>query len=112
MTNNTVTPTERLLQVAKTRPFAPAVRHGSSTWSYAALWARVRELAKLIERLDQSRGPVGLHMGWVSHGPILSHILLMSRCIASRSIMSLLLTPSGLLVALPSFSAPSGPRMS
>lgn len=63
MTNNTVTPTERLLQVARTRPFAPAVRHGASTWSYAALWARVRELAKHIENLDQSQGPIGLHMG-------------------------------------------------
>jgi len=65
MTNNTTTPTEALLKVARTRPFAPAVRHGSSTWSYAALWARVRELAKRIEKLDQSRGPVGLHMGCV-----------------------------------------------
>ena len=62
MTNNTVTPTEALLRVARTRPFAPAVRHGSSTWSYAALWARVRELAKHIEKLDQSHGPIGLHM--------------------------------------------------
>ena len=65
MTNNTVTPTEALLRVARTRPFAPAVRHRSSTWSYAALWARVRELAKHIEKLDQSLGPVGLHMGYV-----------------------------------------------
>ena len=63
---NTVTPTERLLQVARTRPFAPAVRHGPSTWSYAALWARVRGLAEHIENLDQSQGPVGLHMGSVS----------------------------------------------
>jgi acyl-coenzyme A synthetase/AMP-(fatty) acid ligase len=63
MTNNTVTPTEALLKVARTRPFAPAVHHGSSTWSYAALWARVRELAKHIEKLDQSQGPIGLHMG-------------------------------------------------
>ena len=65
MTNNIVTPTEALLQVARTRPFAPAVRHGPSTWSYAALWARVRELAKRIEKLDYSHGPVGLHMGYV-----------------------------------------------
>lgn len=64
MTNNTVTPTECLLQVARTHPFIPAVRHGSSTWSYAALWARVRELAKHIEKLDRSQGPVGLHMGF------------------------------------------------
>ena len=65
MTNNTVTPTEALLRVARTRPFAPAVRYGSFIWSYAALWARVRELAGHIEKLDQSLGPVGLHMGWV-----------------------------------------------
>lgn len=63
MTNNTVTPTECLLKIARTRPFAPAVRHGFSTWTYAALWARVWELAKHIERLDKSQGPVGLHMG-------------------------------------------------
>ena len=65
MTTNTVTPTEALLKVAKAHPFAPAVRYGSSTWSYAALWARVRELAKHIEKLDPSQGPVGLHMGSV-----------------------------------------------
>ena len=65
MTANTVTPTEALLKVARTRPFAPAVRYGSSTWSYAALWARVRELAEHIEKLDLSQGSVGLYMGSV-----------------------------------------------
>jgi len=63
MFNNTVTPTEALLQVAKSRPFAPAVRTGSVTWSYAALWARVRALSQHIDVLDQSDAPIGLHMG-------------------------------------------------
>lgn len=65
MFNNTVTPTEALLQVAKSRPFAPAVRTGSNSWSYAALWTRVRELSKRIVQLDQSDAPIGLHMGYV-----------------------------------------------
>lgn len=113
MTNNTVTPTEALLQVARTRPFAPAVRYGSSTWSYAALWARVRDLAKHIERFDQSQGPIGLHMGLVfSRSLPITYFADPTTYIASRLIMSLLPMLSGSLVALLSFSALNGHRMS
>ena len=62
MTKNSTTPTEALLQVAKVCPFAPAVCTGSATWSYAELWTRVRELSEHIDRLDQTRAPIGLHM--------------------------------------------------
>jgi len=58
-----ITPTEALLQVAKEHPFRPAVRSACSQWSYAALWARVRQIADKIQDLDDSMNPIGLHMG-------------------------------------------------
>ena len=57
------TPTEALLQVARTRPFAPAIRSGKVTWSYAALWQRVRLLSTQINQIEQSGRAIGLFMG-------------------------------------------------
>ncbi|KAH7911098.1 hypothetical protein BJ138DRAFT_1007306 [Hygrophoropsis aurantiaca] len=65
MSASMLTPTEALLQVAKSHPFRPAVRSAGSQWSYAALWARVRQIADQIHDLDGSRNPVGLYMGYV-----------------------------------------------
>ncbi|KAH7890190.1 hypothetical protein F5I97DRAFT_1802460 [Phlebopus sp. FC_14] len=58
-----LTPTEALLQVAKEHPFRLAVRSAGSQWSYAALWARVSQIASQIDNLDGSRNPVALYMG-------------------------------------------------
>ncbi|OCH85045.1 hypothetical protein OBBRIDRAFT_740568 [Obba rivulosa] len=58
-----LTPTEVLLQVAKSRPFATAIRSGKTEWSYAALWQRVRELANKIDELETSGRPIGIYMG-------------------------------------------------
>ncbi|KAG9315665.1 hypothetical protein JVU11DRAFT_3311 [Chiua virens] len=63
MSRSLITPTEALLEVAKRHPFLVAVRSGESHWSYAALWARVRQIADKLHDLDDSRNPVGLHMG-------------------------------------------------
>lgn len=61
-----ITPTEALLQVAKQHPSMAAVNSGGDRWSYAALWARIRQIADKIHNLDDTRNPIGLHMGWVS----------------------------------------------
>ncbi|EMD36217.1 hypothetical protein CERSUDRAFT_115161 [Gelatoporia subvermispora B] len=58
-----LTPTEALLQVAKSRPFAIAIRCGKTEWSYAALWQRVRELANKIDELETEGRPIGVYMG-------------------------------------------------
>ncbi|KAF9233988.1 hypothetical protein BU15DRAFT_53194 [Melanogaster broomeanus] len=63
MSGSMITPTEALLQVAKEHPFRTAVRSAGYKWSYAALWARVRQIANKIQDLDGSRTPIGLHMG-------------------------------------------------
>jgi len=58
-----VTPTEALLQVAKQHPFKAAVKCEEDQWSYAALWARVRQIADKIPDLGDTGNPIGLHMG-------------------------------------------------
>lgn len=58
-----VTPTEALLQVAKQHPFKAAVKCGEDEWSYAALWARVRQIADRIPGLGDAGNAIGLHMG-------------------------------------------------
>lgn len=57
------TPTEALLQVAKQHPFRVAVRNGEAEWSYAALWARIRQIADKIADLGDTGNSIGLHMG-------------------------------------------------
>ena len=57
-----LTPTEALLHVAKTNPFLAAIRCNGTQWSYAALWARVRQLSSEIDKLDPRGNPVGLYM--------------------------------------------------
>lgn len=57
------TPTEALLQVAKQHPFKAAVKSGKDEWSYAALWARVRQIADKITDLGDAGNAIGLHMG-------------------------------------------------
>lgn len=63
MATSLITPTEALLEAAKQHPFLVAVRSGEDQWSYAALWARVRQLADEIHNLDDTRNPIGLYMG-------------------------------------------------
>lgn len=58
-----ITPTEALLQVAKQHPYEAAVKCGGDQWSYAALWARVRQIADKIPGLGDTGNPIGLHMG-------------------------------------------------
>lgn len=65
MSDSLITPTEALLEVAKQHPFLVAVRSGEDQWSYAALWARVRQIADRIHDLDDTRHPVGLYTGCV-----------------------------------------------
>ena len=62
MSHSFVTPTEALLEVAKYHPSLVAVRSGGDQWSYAALWARVTQIADKIHDLDETRNPVGLYM--------------------------------------------------
>lgn len=61
MSSSFITPTEALLEVAKQHPFLVAVRSGEYQWSYAALWARIRQIADRIHDLDDTRNPVGLY---------------------------------------------------
>lgn len=61
MSSSLVTPTEALLEVAKQHPTLIAVRSEEDQWSYAALWARVRQIANEIHDLDETRNPVGLY---------------------------------------------------
>lgn len=63
MSNSLITPTEALLEGAKQHPFLVAVRTGGDEWSYAALWARVRQIANKIHDLDDTRNPIGLYTG-------------------------------------------------
>lgn len=58
-----LTPTEALLQVAKQHPFKVAVKSRKNQWSYAALWARVREIADNITDLGDAENSIGLYMG-------------------------------------------------
>ncbi|KAF8423482.1 hypothetical protein L210DRAFT_3422788 [Boletus edulis BED1] len=58
-----VTPTEALLQVAKQHPLKSAVNCGENQWSYATLWARVRQIADRILDLCDTGNSIGLHMG-------------------------------------------------
>jgi len=58
-----ITPTEALLQVAKQHPSKAAVKCGEEQWSYAALWARVRQIADKLPDLGDTGNPIGLHMG-------------------------------------------------
>ncbi|EGN96326.1 hypothetical protein SERLA73DRAFT_141676, partial [Serpula lacrymans var. lacrymans S7.3] len=57
MSTSMLTPTEALLHVAKSHPFRPAVRASGSQWSYAALWARIRQISDQIHHLDPSGSP-------------------------------------------------------
>lgn len=57
------TPTEALLQVAQQHPFTVAVKCREDQWSYAALWARVRQIADKIPDLGDTGNSIGLHMG-------------------------------------------------
>ncbi|KAI9462257.1 hypothetical protein HD554DRAFT_1465627 [Boletus coccyginus] len=63
MSSSFVTPTEALLTVAKQHPFVDAVKSREDQWSYAALWARVRQIADKIRGLDDTRNPIGLYTG-------------------------------------------------
>ncbi|KAN0073830.1 hypothetical protein V8E55_012084 [Tylopilus felleus] len=57
------TPTEALLQVAQQHPFTVVVKCREDQWSYAALWARVRQIADKIPDLGDTGNSIGLHMG-------------------------------------------------
>jgi ABC-type multidrug transport system fused ATPase/permease subunit/acyl-CoA synthetase (AMP-forming)/AMP-acid ligase II len=63
MSISLITPTEALLEVAKHHPFLTAVKCREDQWSYAALWARVRQIAAKIHDLDDTRNPIGLYTG-------------------------------------------------
>ena len=63
MSGSLITPTEALLTVAKQHPFVDAVKSGEDKWTYAALWARVRQIADKIHDLDDTRNPIGLYTG-------------------------------------------------
>lgn len=63
MNSTKLTPTEALLEAARSRPFTVAIRCGKTQWSYAALWQRVRQLADKIEELETDGRPIGIYMG-------------------------------------------------
>jgi len=63
MFDSFTTPTEALLQVAQQHPLKVAVRCKEDQWSYAALWARVRQIADKILDLGVNGYSIGLYMG-------------------------------------------------
>lgn len=58
-----LTPTEALLEVAKSNPNLVAIRYPSGDdWTYGQLWARVRRLADKLEDSASIGQHVGLYM--------------------------------------------------
>ncbi|KAF8129326.1 hypothetical protein EV363DRAFT_1338688 [Boletus edulis] len=75
-----VTPTEALLQVAKQHPLKSAVNCGENQWSYAALWARVRQIADRILDLCDTGNSIGLHMGLEIDYVAAAHAIWLTGC--------------------------------